>query len=85
MKKMGPCKILYKFSVNAYELELSSGIGISPIFNVTYLYSYTASDSTQTSGNIDHDESKEQQWLKQMPLATSLEAEHIGYMCYQEY
>ena len=34
MKKIGPCKILRKFSTNAYELEFPEGIGISPIFNV---------------------------------------------------
>ena len=77
MKKIGPCKILRKFSVNAYELELPLDIGISPIFNVPDLYSYTTDDSTQTSGNLNHDEGKEQQWLKQTPLATNLEAEHI--------
>jgi hypothetical protein len=34
MKKIGPCKVLRKFGENAYEIELSDGIGISPIFNV---------------------------------------------------
>ena len=77
MKKIGPCKVLRKFSANAYELELPPGIGISPIFNVADLYSYTTDDSTQTSGNLDHNEGKEQQWMKQMPPATNLEAEHI--------
>ena len=72
MKKIGPCKVLRKFSLNPYELELPPGIGISPIFNVVDLYSYTADDSTQTSANLDHDEGKEQQWLKQMPLENNL-------------
>jgi len=40
MKKIGPCKIKRKFSANAYEIELLEGIGISPIFNVTDLYSF---------------------------------------------
>ena len=74
MKKIGPCKILRKFLANAYEMELPLGIGISPIFNVANLYSYTAGDSTQTSRNLDHDEDQEQQWMKQMPMDTSLEA-----------
>ena len=77
MKKIEPCKNLRKFSANAYELELPPCIGISPIFNVAYLYSYTADDSTQYFGNLDHNEGKEQQWLKKMPLATILEDEHI--------
>lgn len=29
-KKIGPCKILQRFSANAYELQLPLGIGISP-------------------------------------------------------
>ena len=39
-KKIGPCKIVKKFGVNAYEIELPDGIGISPIFNISYLYPY---------------------------------------------
>ena len=41
-KKIGPCKILKKFSNNAYELEFPAGIGISSIFNVADLYKYNA-------------------------------------------
>ena len=33
-KKIGPCKILRKFSANAYELKRPNGIVISPIFNI---------------------------------------------------
>ena len=36
-KKIGPCRILRKFSANAYEIELPSDIGISPIFNIVDL------------------------------------------------
>ena len=77
MKKIGPCKILRNFLVNAYELELPPRIGISLIFNVADFYSYTTGDSNQTSGHLDHDEGKEQQWMKQIPWETSLESEHI--------
>ena len=28
MKKIGPCRILRKFSANAYELEIPTGVGI---------------------------------------------------------
>jgi hypothetical protein len=44
MKKIGPCKVLKKFGVNAYEIELPDGIGISPIFNISYLYPYRAGE-----------------------------------------
>ena len=37
-KNMGPCKILRKFSTNAYEIELPPDVGIYPIFNVVDLY-----------------------------------------------
>ena len=59
MKKIGPCKTLRKFSANSYELELYPGIGISPIFIVEDLYSYTADDSNQTFGSLEHNEGKE--------------------------
>ena len=39
-KNIGPCKILRKFSANAYEIELPPDVGISSIFNVTDLYKY---------------------------------------------
>jgi len=42
LKKIGPCKILLKFSANVYELQLPPDIGISPIFNVENLFLYTA-------------------------------------------
>ena len=40
MKKIGPCKIIRKFDANAYEIELPEDVGISPIFNIPYLYPY---------------------------------------------
>ena len=43
LKKIRPCKILRKFSSNAQELEFPLNIGISPIFNFSYLYPYKGS------------------------------------------
>jgi hypothetical protein len=40
LKNIGKCKILRKFSPNAYEIKLPSGVGISPIFNVVDLYPF---------------------------------------------
>ena len=63
MKKIGPCKVLKKFGVNAYEIELPDGIGISLIFNISDLYPYK--DKEVGTGN----EKPEVQWTKQMPVA----------------
>ena len=63
MKKIGPCRVLKKFRENAYEIELSDGIGISPIFNILDLYPYR-NDEAGTG-------SREPviQWQKQLPVA----------------
>jgi hypothetical protein len=53
MKKIGPCRILRKFSANAYELEMPTGIGISPIFNVVDIYPFVADDTGQITGDED--------------------------------
>lgn len=41
-KQIGPCKVLRKFSGNAYEIQLPPRIGISLIFNIADLFPYTA-------------------------------------------
>jgi hypothetical protein len=69
MKKIGPCKVIRKFGANAYDIELSDGIGISPIFNVADLYPYRAKGAEK--------EQKEIQWTKQMPLAEKPQMESI--------
>ena len=48
-KKISPYKIIRKFSSNAYELQLPPGIGISPIFNVAYLFPYVADPRDDTA------------------------------------
>jgi hypothetical protein len=45
MKKIGPCRVLKKFGENAYEIELPDGIGISLIFNISYLYPYRVGEA----------------------------------------
>jgi hypothetical protein len=49
MKNIGPCRILRKFTTNAYEIELPDNIGISPIFNVPDLYPYQRNEA----GEVD--------------------------------
>ena len=74
-KKIGPCKILRKFFVNAYEVELPSDVGISPIFNVSDMYSYHTDES---SHSIELEEtSPEASWKEQLPKATSTILERI--------
>ena len=68
MKKIGPCKILRKFSDNAYELEMPTGIGISHIFNVADIYPFVENDTEQITGGKDPD-NEDLQWLKKMPIA----------------
>ena len=75
MKKIGPCRTLKKFSANSYELEIPTGLGISPIFNVEYLYPYVVGDTgTFAEGE---DSTKDLQWVRQMPVAQPLEVEAI--------
>ena len=55
-KKIGPCKILRKFSANCYEIELPLDVGISPIFNVSDLYKYEddgAEERAEDKGQIE--------------------------------
>jgi hypothetical protein len=49
---------LRKFEANAYEIEFPDDVGISPIFNVAYLYPYRE-DETDGAKN-----QKEIQWVK---------------------
>ena len=62
MKNIGLCNLIRKFGTNAYEIELPDGVGISPIFNVAYLYNYRAKEAGA------EEEHKEVQWKKQMPI-----------------
>ena len=59
----------------AYKLEMPTGVGISPIFNVSNLYPYVAGDT----GTFAEDEypTEDLQWVEQMPMAQPLEVEAI--------
>ena len=73
-KNIGPCKILRKFSTNAYEIELPPHVGISPIFNVADLYKYEDDGAEEGSTN------KEQiEWREQLAPAQPLQLEKIKY------
>jgi hypothetical protein len=62
---------LKKFKENAYEIELSDGIGISLIFNVTELYPYRAGGAeTRTEEPVI-------MWMKQFPVAEKPQMECI--------
>ena len=73
-KKIGPCRILRKFSANAYEIELPPGVGISPIFNVADLYKYEKEAADDTAQD---QETPEIDWVKQLPTAKNLQPERI--------
>jgi hypothetical protein len=75
LKFFFPCKILRKFSANAYELELPKYVGISPILNVADAYHYHAGEGIQTPEN--NEEEKQVQWKKQLPATKSLVLEKI--------
>ena len=75
MKKIGPCRIVRKFSANAYELEMPARVGISLIFNVADLYPYVAGDTGTFAEGEDPIE--DLQWVGQMPVAQPLEVEAI--------
>ena len=54
---------------------MPTGVGISPIFNVAYLYPYVTDDTRTFTGSEDPTE--ELQWVAQMPMTQPLEVEAI--------
>jgi len=80
-KKIGPCKILRKFSANVYEIQLPPGIGISPIFNVADLFPNIVDpeekeeDGTTRPTRNTQDEGES--WKRQMPSIQPPEIESI--------
>lgn len=94
-KKIGPCKILRKFSANAYEIQLPPNIGISTIFNVANLFPYHTQVEDGSAVQPERDTQLERSsWKKQLPSAQTHEIEGIlntqvakktrrkEYMCY---
>jgi len=71
LKQIGPCKILRKFSTNAYEIEMWEDIGISTIFNVENLYPY----------RIYRKEEEEYEdkvwWMQQIPIVENIQITNI--------
>jgi hypothetical protein len=61
LKNIGPCKILRKFFSNAYEIELPSGVGISPIFNIVDLYSFKETEDVSKDEHVS-DEYQTVEW-----------------------
>ena len=51
-----------KFNANTYEIELLDDVGISPIFNVSYLYPYRKYDTEES------EDQEKIQWEKQIPI-----------------
>lgn len=49
-KKIEQCKGLRTFTLTAYEIELSEGVDISPIFNVVDLYHYHEGHTSKEEG-----------------------------------
>ena len=73
MKKIGPCRVVRNFLANAYELEMPTGVGISPIFNVADLYPYVIGDTgTFAEGK---NPTKDLQWVGKIPVVQPLEVE----------
>jgi len=80
-KKIGPCKVLRKFSANAYEIQLPPGIGISPIFNLAYLFPFTANPDEKGEDGIAqptrNTQDEGEAWKRQMPYVQPPEIERI--------
>ena len=73
-KKIGPCRVLRKFSANAYEIELPCDVGISPIFNVVDMYKYEGETTKDTE---EDQETQEIDWVKQLSTSKELHPERI--------
>lgn len=69
MKKIGPCKIVHKFGPTAYEIELPSGLGISPIFNVCDLFPFRPPLPGDSGSDVVAEDAD---WIKDLPPSKPL-------------
>ena len=76
MKKIGPCRIIRKFSSNAYEIEFPEGIRISPVLIVTDLYPYKET-KTELQEETTENEVQTFNWEEQMPKTVKKEVEAV--------
>jgi hypothetical protein len=63
-------------SSNAYEIELPSGVGISPIFNIAYLYSFNWTEDVSTNELVS-DGDHTIGWKEQLPRVLQNDIETI--------
>jgi hypothetical protein len=70
MENIGLCKVVRKFGINTYEIELPDGVKISLIFNIADLYPYRAKEGAK-------DKQEKIPWTKQMPIAEKPQMESI--------
>jgi hypothetical protein len=75
-KKIGQCKVLRKFSSKAYEIELPSNIGISSIFNVSYVYPFKEAADILANAPIS-DKIQIIEWRKQLPTTHQKQFESV--------
>ena len=76
LKKIGPCKVLRKFSANSYEIELPSDLQISPIFNVSDLYPFRDA-GMQPDGVTSNRDDAAIYWQGQIPKKEQHQIEAI--------
>ena len=76
LKKIGPCKVLRKFSTNSYEIEPPSDLHISPIFNVSDLYPFRDASIQPDGVTLDRDDPSID-WQGQIPQKEQPQIEAI--------
>jgi hypothetical protein len=79
LKIIGPHQILRKISSNSHEIELQSGVGISPISNVVDLYPFKDTNDISTYESIS-DGNHTIGWKEQLPRVVKKEIEKVLYM-----
>ena len=76
LKNIGPCKILRKFSANAYEIELPSDFQILQIFNISDLYPFRDAGIQPDGVTSDRDDPTIH-WQGQIPQKEQPQIESI--------